>query len=71
MHMWGATYSFIFLLTSASRTLTLPPNRLSEEQFPPARKRSTPRGERFLPGIEPKGAEYNLTTLILTRGATR
>ena len=40
-------------MTSASLRLTLPRNRLSEEQFPPAWKRSTPRGERFSSRIEP------------------
>jgi hypothetical protein len=49
----GCNTLLYFLLTSSFLGLTLSPNRLSEEQFPPAWKRSTPRGERFSSRIEP------------------
>lgn len=58
-----------FFLTSASRKLTLQINRLSEEQFPSARKCSTPRGERLSSWTEPKRAPIQTRHSASTREA--
>ncbi len=46
-------YTSLFPLDFFVSGAHTPLNRLSEEQFPPAWKRSTPRGERFSSRIEP------------------
>ena len=58
-----------FLLTSASRRLTLPPNRFCEEQFSRLGDRSIPRRRTVVSWIKPKSARIQLATLALTREA--
>ena len=64
IHASGPILLLNFFLTSASRKLTLQPNRLSEEQFPSARKCSTPRDERLSSWIEPKGARIQTSRTL-------
>jgi hypothetical protein len=67
----GCETLLVLFLTSTSRKLTLQPNRFSEEQFPSARKCSTPRGERLFSWIEPKVARIRTSHSCLNERSTR
>ena len=56
-----------FLLTSTFLRLTLPANRLSEEQFFPFESAAPPEANGYLPGSNPRAPEYKLATLVLTK----
>ena len=60
-----------FLLTSASRRLTLPPNRFCEEQFSRLGDRSIPRRRTVVSWIEPKSARKKTSHSCPNKRSTR